>query len=74
MREMKGGADPDDFFRVYSVEGIVGDPVMNKYSGILFYNHKTGYFQLFTYYLYGTDLVFELVKGLCGLNIKEGGV
>ena len=72
MREMKGGADPDDFFRVYSVEGIVGDPVMNKYSGILFYNHKTGYFHLFTYYLYGTDLVFELVKGLCGLNIKEG--
>ena len=72
MRKMNGGADPDDFFRIYSVECIVGDPVMDKYSGILFYNHKTRYFHLFTYYLYGTDLVFELVKGLCGLNIKEG--
>jgi hypothetical protein len=73
MRKMNGGAeDPDDFFRIYSVEGNVVDDLKNKYSGILFYNHKTGYFHLFTYYLYGTNLVFELVKGLCGLNIKEG--
>ena len=77
MRKMNGGADPDDFFSVYSVE-LYREVVAERnrsfaeaikeqeilYTGALFYNHKTKKFHLFT------ALSSKVIKNLLGVAVS----
>ena len=87
LRKMRGGKDPDDFFSIYHVtapitsdtgkhrDGVKVTATKFEDVGILFYNHKTGHFKLFskTYKpSNGTEFhMVKLINKLCGIGENE---
>lgn len=87
LRKMRGGKDPEDFFNIYHVtapitsdtgkhrDGVKVTATKFEDVGILFYNHKTGHFKLFSK-IYkpsnGTEFhMVKLINNLCGIGENE---
>ena len=65
LRKMRGGKDPNDFFRIYGV--LIGE----KLIGILLYNNVTKHFHLFIESGVEPENAIKLIKGLCGVQIED---
>ena len=87
LRKMRGGKDPNDFFSIYHVtvpitrntdkhkDGVRLTATKFEDVGILFYNHKTGHFKLFSKKhepSNGTGIhIVELINRLCGVGKND---